>query len=77
MKQRTQIGGISFPNVELYTWAKQHTKNEFYERAKKIYWTEFEASEQKSYIDQMWAVAEKGLPKVEKPKEETPKPSKN
>lgn len=77
MKQRTQIGGISFPNVELYTWAKQHTKNEFYERAKKIYWTEFEASEQKSYIDQMWAVAEKGLPKVEKHKEETPKPSKN
>jgi hypothetical protein len=65
----TNIGGISFPNVELHTWAKQHTKEQFYSRAKKIYWTEFEETDQKGYIDQMWAVAEKGLPKVEKPKE--------
>lgn len=71
----TKIGGIKFPNVELHSWAKQHSKSEFYARAKQLFWVDFEEADQKSYIDEMWAVAEKGLPKVEKPKET--KPSQN
>jgi hypothetical protein len=67
--ESTKIGGIKFPNAELHTWAKQYSKNDFYARSKQLYWVDFEEADQKSYIDEMWAVAEKGLPKVEKPKE--------
>lgn len=73
---KTIIGGIKFLDNELHTWAKQHTKEQFYSRAKKTYWLHFDEPDQKSFIDQMWAVAEKGLPKVEKPKEVPKEPTK-
>jgi hypothetical protein len=65
----TKIGGIWFSHIELHTWAKQYSKSDFYAMSKQLYWVDFEEADQKSNIDEMWAVAEKGLPKVEKPKE--------
>jgi len=69
---RTKINGISFPNKELHQWGKQHTKEQFYARAKSIYWKEFDVDTQMKSIDEMWAVAESGNPKkvVDKPKED-------
>lgn len=64
-----KINGIPFDVEDMQQWRKQYTKDEFYARARSIYWTNFDAETQSKCIDELWAMgAIEDKPKVEKAK---------
>ena len=54
-----KINGIAFDYSDMIAWREQYSKEDFYARAKSIYWVEFDSDIQLRCIDEMWAMGEK------------------